>query len=516
MTLSEFRIAEPPLAPIVARSMTQRVAALRRLESPGTRNHRSDLRLVTGLLALVGLAHGWNLYGAPGRFDDEGTYVAQAWASQRGSLAHYTYWYDHPPLGWIQIGLIQRVTHWFDQAPNAVGSGRFAMLMITLVSSALVFAIARRLELSRRWASVAVLLFALSPLAIHFQRMVFLDSIAVCWLLVAWFWALSPRRSLAAASIAGLSFGIAVLSKETLLLLAPAFLWQCWNRADHRNRRFVMALAIGSASLVVVTYPLLAVLRNELLPSPDHVSLWAAIRYQLDSRQSSGFILDRSSEAWGLFVQWMRLDAIVPLGGLVAAGIVAVKRPAFRPLALALTIPAAYLLRGGYLPYPTMLQFLPAGALCLAAAGSMIEGTGVRRVDRRMAVTLLAVVVLIPAWGPQLVDLWTVNHDQSMTDAHHWLEGHTSTTDTVIVDDAIWLDLVQAGRSARDVIWFYKVDLDSEVQREGRWRHARYLAFPPLPSNVALPKLTALLGRSTPVVTFGTGLDAVTVYEVNP
>ena len=40
----------------------------------------------------------------PAATDDEGTYLAQAWAVQHGQgLAHYTYWYDHPPLGWIQL-----------------------------------------------------------------------------------------------------------------------------------------------------------------------------------------------------------------------------------------------------------------------------------------------------------------------------------------------------------------------------------------------------------------------------
>jgi len=37
------------------------------------------------------------------RTDAEGTLVADAWAIQHGTLAHYTYIYDHPPLGWIQM-----------------------------------------------------------------------------------------------------------------------------------------------------------------------------------------------------------------------------------------------------------------------------------------------------------------------------------------------------------------------------------------------------------------------------
>jgi hypothetical protein len=37
--------------------------------------------------------------------------VAQAYAVSRlGDLSHYTYWYDHPPLGWIQIAVWEKLT----------------------------------------------------------------------------------------------------------------------------------------------------------------------------------------------------------------------------------------------------------------------------------------------------------------------------------------------------------------------------------------------------------------------
>ena len=49
----------------------------------------------------------WNIGGFPTASDDEGTYLAQAWAVREGlGLAHYTYWYDHPPLAWIQLALV--------------------------------------------------------------------------------------------------------------------------------------------------------------------------------------------------------------------------------------------------------------------------------------------------------------------------------------------------------------------------------------------------------------------------
>ena len=37
-------------------------------------------------------------------------------------------------------------------------------------------------------------------------------------------------------------------------------------------------------------------------------------------------------------------------------------------------------------------------------------------------------------------------------------------TDRLIVDDALWLDLILDGRDRRNVVWAYKVDTDEQVQ----------------------------------------------------
>jgi hypothetical protein len=53
--------------------------------------HRASLLLLLVLLALVAVVHATGMTHAPPRSDDEGTYVAQAWAVQHWrTLAHYT------------------------------------------------------------------------------------------------------------------------------------------------------------------------------------------------------------------------------------------------------------------------------------------------------------------------------------------------------------------------------------------------------------------------------------------
>ena len=76
---------------------------------PGTRRPRlgADKAILAGLIAVVVLVQGWNIADYPTVSDDEGTYLAQAWAIQHGhGLAPYTYWYDHPPGGWIQLAML--------------------------------------------------------------------------------------------------------------------------------------------------------------------------------------------------------------------------------------------------------------------------------------------------------------------------------------------------------------------------------------------------------------------------
>lgn len=197
----------------------------RRLAGVGVRGR--DLILVACLLMVVGFVHAWNMSGYPGFItDDEGTYTAQAWAVlNRGALAHYAYTYDHPPLGWILIAGYAWLTDAFDRVTPSVLVGREAMLLVNLVSCALLYVLARRLRLHRVAAGGAVLLFGLSPLAVHFHRMVFLDNLSVMWALAAFVLAAAPRRGRTAAGGCAACFAAAVLSKETALLLLPAVIW---------------------------------------------------------------------------------------------------------------------------------------------------------------------------------------------------------------------------------------------------------------------------------------------------
>ena len=240
------------------------------------------LLILTATLRLI------NLTGSPARLDDEGTYMAQAYAvAEWGELAHYTYWYDHPPAGWLQLALWTAISG-PDFGGNAVAAGRYLMVIVAVITAALLWVLARRIEMSRWASAAAVAIFALSPLAISLSRTVYLDNLATAWVLGALVLLCSPRYRLSAMFGAATCFGIAVLTKETMLLLLPMFAWLVWTRTAPVTRRYALAVFVAVFGVVVSTYVLMAVLRGELVPGPGHVSLWDGIRFQLWERTAGG------------------------------------------------------------------------------------------------------------------------------------------------------------------------------------------------------------------------------------
>jgi hypothetical protein len=82
--------------------------------------------------------------------DDEGAYVSQAWAVlEWRTLAHYTYWYDHPPFRWTTIAGYSWVTQAFERLPTAVSAGREVMVWAEVISAAMMDLLARRIGLHR-------------------------------------------------------------------------------------------------------------------------------------------------------------------------------------------------------------------------------------------------------------------------------------------------------------------------------------------------------------------------------
>ncbi|MFF3498890.1 ArnT family glycosyltransferase [Streptomyces sp. NPDC003247] len=476
---------------------------------------------VVGLLArILGIGN----YPFPN--DDEGTYLAQAWAVQHGELAHYTYWYDHPPLGWIQLAGVSWLPNWLLPDVPTFVQGRIAMLPVAAAAMVLVYVIGRRLGLARPTAAAAMLLYALSPLAVVLHRQIYLDNIAVLWVLVSFAFALSPRRHLWHHVAAGTAFAVAVLSKETIGVLLPVLLVTLWQGSHPSTRKFSFAGFGSGFVLTGLFYPLYALLKGELFPGAGHVSLLGTLKFQLGGREGSGSAFEDGTDAHQLFTDWLDRDPYLLIGGGVAALCAfAVRR--LRPAALAVLVLALVALRpGGYLPQMYIVQVLPFLALTLAGTAQAVVARLPGKPHLRPVAAVAAVAAAALLAGPHWYD-----RDRAATraddngvyrDAARWLR-ETPVGDRsevrVVTDGVLWLDAVDAGyRPGTGVIWHYKLDQDPAVTRTlpHGWRDIDYVV-----STAALrgerehlPTLRALFAHGTPVATFGEGGGRIDILRI--
>ena len=492
------------------------------------RRERTDLYLALGLTAVVLVLLAWNIAGFPSASDDEGTYLAQAWAVQHGKgLAHYTYWYDHPPLGWIQLAGLSWLPALLAPKLIAVTAGRIAMLPVQAVGLLLVYAVSRRVGMPRWAAALALVTYGLSPLCLTMGRQIYLDSFAMVWLLAAFALALSPRRHLWHYAAAGAATAVAVLSKETVAVLLPAVLLAMWqNAARSSTRPWAFGAYASGLVLVGCFYPLYAVLRGELFPGPGHVSLIGAWQFQLGSRSGSGSIFQSGSGANSLVHSWLYYDTVILIAGLVAtfAGL-ALRR--LRPISLAGAILVLVAMRpGGYLPAMYVVQVLPFFAIAIAGVTAWaVARLRPGRVWWRWAVlgmaAVLAATVVAPRWYVGDRRALTADDNAPYVRAADYLRSRLPGREaaTVVVDDVLWLDCVNAGYPQDKVIWFYKLDLDSAVAKRlpDGWRDVDYIVSTPAvrqdPSS--LPTVNALLTNSTVIASFGTDSGRIEIRKVD-
>jgi 4-amino-4-deoxy-L-arabinose transferase-like glycosyltransferase len=491
--------------------------------------HRRDLAWVAPIIAVAAVVSFVNIAGSPQRIDDEGTYTAQAYAIvQLGELAHYTYWYDHPPLGWIQIALYAVATGAFSRWDVAVLAGREASIVWSLVAAILLWVLARRVGLSRPAASVAVVLFTLSPLALQFHRTVYLDNFALPWLLLAFVLATERRNQLAAFTGAAVAFGIAVLTKETFLLALPFLVWVIVRSADRATRRYTLSVAASTLVLIGGSYLLLAAVKGELLSGAGRVSLMDGILFQLGTRESSGSLADPASFMSRTLGMWWQLDAALLIAALAAAvGGLFLKR--LRPYAVMVLALTAFMFRpGGYLPVPYVIMLIPFGVVLVAG----VADVAVARLRRRRGIarTVVAGIVVVaaaagavvatPAWAGQLRGFLAADLDRPARDATAWLEANADRQQRLIVDDSMWVDLVEAGWDRENVVWYYKLDTDPAVagQSPNGWRDSDFIITTDSmrTSPGQFPQVSGAIDNSVPVATFGEGAQAVEVRKIMP
>lgn len=261
----------------------------------------------------------YNIGNFPKMIGDEGIYVAQAyWLTHIGRLGPYTYWYDHFPLGWLQIGAWQLLVGPLRFFGHTVLSARVFMGIILGGTTTLLYLLTHKLAQSKLTAFLAATIFITSALTLTFGRMVLLDNLAVFWFLFSLFLLFTHPKSLRYLAFSALSLALAILSKESLLFLLPPYLFSVYF-LNKSNPHLKFALLVNYLTILFLLsfFPLLAILKGELLPQSNQVSFLGTLLFQA-SRGSGLPFWAIGSHFHQMLSVWLNIDPILIVLGTIA------------------------------------------------------------------------------------------------------------------------------------------------------------------------------------------------------
>lgn len=474
-----------------------------------TASRRATERAMIVGLVLVGLvAQGFNLFHYPAFtfLDDEGIYVSQAWAILReGRITHYTYVYDHAPAGWVLLSGWFGLTGGVQTLGTAINSGRVLMLLLHLGMIPLLYHLARKLNATMTTASIAALVFSLSPLALFYQRIVLLDTIMLFWALLSLNLLLDGWGRLSRLTLSGVCFGLALLSKESAIVLLPAFLFIAIRQRRRHHGLFGVTMWVVIAIAVVSWYPLYAALKGELLPvngaacagvnsqvTAGGVSLYDQVVCQIT--QPGAGILNLHNQALDLLrTNWLAHDPVLVIVGALAVFANLIRGIGWRRIrnsraftaGLLGILPIAYLAAGGSVLGHYVLTAIPF--LCLNFAVLLgpvfaripAPGSGV------LATLMIGSLVGGYLFAGTLQPLFTAKPDAPGHDAVAWIKTFVPADSRMIIRDDIWTDLHEQGLGGPafpNAQSYFKVTADPAI-RDGvfgnDWRNVDYLVITP-------------------------------------
>lgn len=135
-------------------------------------------------------------------------------------------------------------------------------------------------------------------------------------------------------------------------------------------------------------------------------------------------------------------------------------------------------------------------------------------------VTIASVAVAVPLWTGQLRGFFLSDQDAPIRNAQSWVADNVPHNSRLLVDDAMWVDLVNAGFARKNVIWYYKIDTDSDVMSTSPngWRDSDYVVTTESMRSSAggAAEVSDAIENSSVVARFGDGRQRVDVRRIHP
>lgn len=479
-----------------------------------------EVLLVMGLLAIAGIAHGWNMFHYPYYEDDEGTYVSQAWSTiSHGKLTPYTYVYDHAPTGWLFLGvwlLISGGSHAFGSLLN---SGRVFMLVLHILSALLLYLIAKRISGSKLTGAIAVLIFSLSPLGIYFQRRVLLDNIMIFWVLVSIWLIQNYKQKLRYILLSALAMGVAVLSKENAVFFMPPLLYLLYITVRPRHRKLAIYQWLIVSLIIISLYFLYALLKGEFFPTGSfiggqhpHVSLLQSLQNQ-EGRGNFKLPWNRASGFYVNFREWVGRDPILIIAGLLATvgGILlSIKDTTFRFTTVTTVLFWIFLARDKLVIDFYIVPIIPFLALLISMEIVWIAKHLPYKIMRQ-AYALAMIGLLLGGYFLLTHRQYTNNETHNQVAALSWIEQNVPQNSFITMDNYAFPYLRQQNFDYKNANYFYKVQLDPAIEADMNydWRNTNYILLTheilKQIKNGAMPDVKLALDHSKLVASFTKG-----------
>lgn len=490
-----------------------------------------EVVLLITVLVIAGVSHGYNMFGYPYYESDEGTYMSQAWAIiSEGKLAPYTYWYDHAPVGWMLIALWLKLTGGLFTFGFALNSGRVLMLILHIASALLLYFIGKKITGSKFVGAFSVLIFSLSPLAIYFQRRVLLDNIMIFWLFISIAFVLFSKQKLRWIIASALTFGIAVLSKESAIFFIPFMVALVYTQLHKVNRVFGTLKWVAVAGLVISLYFIFSMFKGEFFPSgtflggtQEHVSLLGTMKFQ--AARGEVPIWDMKSSFWEMTNSWNNDDPSILFLGAIAtiySLILSIRSKAARIISGLAISYWAFLLRGGLVLEFYIIPLIPLVSLAMAYMAHSIAMFfwKMKLPPMRLYATLpilaciLYLAVLVFNYSSNVrsgkFDIYRSNETTAQIEAVNWVLSRNQPNAFYAIDNYAYLDLnYRNNNNFKNAEYYWKVDGDKDIKTDilnDDYNNIDYVLFTPLIGGDLgtgeIPMTGNALAQSNPITSF--------------